>query len=78
MVFRPQLGITHGGIDRAKEAAADEDDDADMPWAGLVKEEEVISDIEGARLDPHMGFDRPQVLCASCKPLRTATSQRAC
>lgn len=72
-----QLEIAYGDIDRAKEAAADEDNEADMPSAGLVKEE-VITDIKGARPGPHMGFDRPPVLCESCKPLRTAVSKRAC
>lgn len=57
-----QLEITHGEIDRAKDVAADEGEEADMPSDGLVKEEEVISDIEGARPGLNIGFGRPPVL----------------
>ncbi|KAM0714590.1 hypothetical protein Q7P37_009886 [Cladosporium fusiforme] len=73
-----QPEITQRVINRATEAAANEDDEADVPSAGLVREEEVMMDIEGVRPFPGVGFGRPQVLCESCKPLLTASSKRAC
>lgn len=72
-----QPEIANGDIYRATDASADEDDDADVPSTGLIKEE-VITDIEGARPVPDVGFDPPQVLCESCKPLLTASSKRVC